>query len=259
MIKNCIRCGNPFNANPVIKNDNVCRTCDRMNSMAFWFPVLQEYSVPVPKTILIHVDSPGLGLILDDKFSQKQMRFFEELNRAVDIVGLPAFLRTEMTSNKHDWKNSCFIEQKGELIHHIRNLVEMSEMARIDRGLDYHFLAVREYIETDPAFIYFRGDMPITKEIRIFVRNGEIECMHPYWPEDIFKDLDKKLINEVRSFNTKENEMIDKFGNYIGRLFTGYWSIDLLKEISGNWYCTDMAIGEASWHDPDCKRIKKDK
>lgn len=254
-IKKCKRCGNNFRFNPIIQGDDVCQTCERMNSITFWLPRLQNLNFPIPKTIVINADIE-LGHILDGTLLKGSKRFFEELERAIDILGLPVFLRTEMMSNKHDWVNSCFVKDKTNLKRHVSNLIEMSYIATIDRRADYNFFAVREFIKTEKVFEYFSGKMPITKEVRIFVRNGKIECKHPYWPEEVFEGVDKKLIQQVRKLSKADDEITDTMAMYIARLFSGYWSIDLLKAKSGEWYCTDMAIGEKSWHDKNCNLNK---
>lgn len=256
MKKECIRCRNIFNSNPMIQGDDVCPTCERMNSIAFWLPILQNHDFPIPKTIVINADIE-LVSILDGKLLKGSERFFSELERAIDIVGLPAFLKTEMLSNKHDWKHSCFVIGKPGLKNHVRNLIEMSYMATIDRRTDYNFFAVRQFIETENVFNYFPGDMPITKEVRIFIRDNKIECKHPYWPAEIFKDIEPDLIKKIRVLDKKDDETINKMGNYIAGIFSGYWSIDLLKAKNGEWICLDMAIGEKSWHDEDCKFNKR--
>lgn len=254
--KKCKRCGNPFFSNSIMFNDDICQTCERMNSITFWLPRLQNLNFPVPKTIIVNADI-DLGHLLDGKLLKGSERFFKELGRAIEIVGFPAFLRTEMTSNKHDWKNSCFIKnEKVNLASHVRNLIEMSHIASIDRGMDYNFFAVREFIETEKVFNYFDGRMPITKEVRVFVRDGKIECKHPYWPEDIFEGITKKKIAKVRELSKEDDKTTDQMASYVSKLFSGYWSIDLLKAKNGEWYCTDMAIGEKSWHDKTCKLIK---
>jgi len=61
------------------------------------------------------------------------------------------------------------------------------------------------------------------------------------------------LVRKVRALDEKDNEILDKMGNYIARLFSGWWSVDLLKAKNGEWVCIDMAIGESSWHEKNCK------
>ena len=226
-----------------------------MNSMTFWYPVLYNQQFPTPKTIIVNCDIEP-GYLLEDKVPKSILRFLKEMCNAIDEIGLPVFIRTEMLSNKHDWKRSCFLEKKEDLISHLKNLVEQSSIATIDRMTPCNFFAVREMIPTESYFNYFPGEMPITKEVRIFVRDGKIECKHPYWPTKIFESKYQDKVNSLRELSEEDDKMTNEMAMYISRLFSGYWSIDLLKAKSGKWFCTDMAIGERSWHDETCQ-IKK--
>lgn len=248
--KACARCGHPFFSNPIIQGDDVCRTCERLCSINFWYPPLFHSGLPVPRTIIVNADIDLLPLT--DGHTPKGIgRFMDELRRAIELVGLPAFLRTEMLSNKHDWERSCFLNSADEkiLLEHLSNLVEMSAIATIDRITPCDFFAIREFLPTEPAFTYFNGKMPITNEVRIFVRDGEIVCKHPYWPAEVFEEVPSEQISSVRALTPEDEKVTDHMALFVSKLFTGYWSVDFLKTKKG-WYCTDMAIGERSFHQP---------
>ncbi|HUX54277.1 MAG TPA: hypothetical protein VMV56_07680 [Williamwhitmania sp.] len=221
-----------------------------MNSITFWLPRLQNVGFPVPKTIMINADV-DLCHIIDEGIIKEDNRFFDELDRAIDILGVPVFLRTEMLSNKWDWKESCFLENKKNIISHVANLFEASALANIDRFTDCNFFAIREFIETEKVFIYF-NDMPITKEIRVFIKNGKILCQHPYWPDEAFENINSDLIKKVQILDKKDKEIINRMGVYLSNVFHGWWSVDFLKSKHTGWYVTDMAIGENSWHFDNC-------
>lgn len=231
----------------MIKNDDCCQSCLRLNDITFWFPVLLRSKIPVPKTVIIHTNLELLPLLDGEKIDGFD-DFLNSIKEAIGYVGLPAFLRTGHTSNKHDWENSCFIKDGKNIGKHIFNLVEFSCIMTIDRVTPYDFWAVREFIKTEPFFHYFNGKMPITKERRYFVRNGKIECRHSYWPEDVFKETDKDIIKDLNAIDDKEEKLLDGMAAYISNKFSGYWSIDFLRGANGEWYVTDMAIGERSFH-----------
>ena len=48
--------------------------------------------------------------------------------------------------------------------------------------------AGREFLELDWTFRAFHGKMPVSTEVRTFLRDGAIECMHPYWPPEAISD-----------------------------------------------------------------------
>lgn len=260
MRKNCERCGNPFNANPIIQGDIVCNTCERMNCITFWYPKLHSLGFPTPKTIILHTNQPMIKLSYGET-PENIDELINEIRAATKRIGtLPIFLRTGYTSNKHEWENSCFIDQKTldddqKILAHLRNLVEFSAIAIIDRFMPCDFWAVREFIETESYFNYF-GNMPITKERRYFVRNGKIECHHNYWDRRAFKDdIDEKRFKELSSLSEEDEKELERMAAYIADIFHGYWSVDFLKGKDGRWYLTDMAIGERSHH-PKCEIIK---
>lgn len=246
--ENCPRCGNAFTYTRMMKRD-VCYTCECLNSMVFWFPRLQDLGIPTPRTIFVHLDSPNRRMLADFKVPKTASRFINELKTAIEQVGLPAFLRTDYLSDKHNWKETCFIESTDQkyLMKHILKLVETSELGDIERGIPYHFFAAREMLKTKAAFKSFAGEMPIVTEIRFFVRNGKIECYHHYWPKEVFK---KKDVNYKALTTVAQIEMDELFemASFISDNFSGYWSVDFLRTEEGKWFCTDMAIGERSYH-----------
>jgi hypothetical protein len=256
----CIRCNSVFKSNPMIQGDNICQTCNSMNCITFWFPRISNLGFPVPKTKIIHANFNLLQCWhgVCDKKPENANKFLTEIKEAIKEVGLPAFLRTGYLSNKHDWKNSCFISDKFEMEHlysHICNIIEMSCMAMPDRVIPIDFWAVREMIETDPYFVYFSG-MPITKERRFFVRDGKIECHHNYWDRKAFgKDISDKVFKNLSSLSVEDEKQLTEMALYLGQLFSGYWSLDFLKSKKGDWYLTDMAIGENSFHSK-CEKNK---
>lgn len=245
--KECPRCHNRF-FHTVIMPRDVCFTCERMNSGIFWYPILEDIGIPVPKTIFIHLDSRERRMLCDYTKPKEIDRFIKELKNAIEIVGLPAFLRTEGHSDKHNWKETCFIENTDEkyLFYHLFKLAEFSECADIENGDPYHFWMVREMIPTEKIFEAFNG-FPVVREMRYFVKNGKIECKHHYWPKDVFnKKVDyEKLVNVPKT----EIEELDKMACYVSSCFSGYWSVDFLRDKNGKWWCTDMALGERSYHE----------
>ncbi len=249
--KKCIRCGADFNFNPIIQGDDICPTCERMNCISFWYPRLFRQGFPTPKTIIIHTNLP-LERLADGEKVEGIDKFILNIKEAICEVGTPAFLRTGYLSNKHDWKKSCFIDKetaKNGLLQHIGNLVEMSALATIDRMIPIDFWAVRELRETEPYFNYFAGKMPITKERRYFVWNGKIKCHHNYWDRKAFEnDINEKKFEELSTLSKDDEKILAQMANYIAGLFSGYWSVDFLKGKNGQWYLTDMAIGERSYH-----------
>lgn len=109
--------------------------------------------------------------------------FLTRLEAAGDLIGWPVFLRTGQGSGKHQWKRTCYVQDAGELPYHVAALVEWSHLVDM-LGLPTYVWAVRELLPVEPICTLPRyGDMPLTKESRVFVRDGKVLCSHSYWPE----------------------------------------------------------------------------
>lgn len=232
------------------------------NSLAYWFPVLEKIGMRVPKTIIVHTGGVQILKLLDDEMPDGYMQFHKRLLDAIKTIGFPCFLRTGMMSDKHSWKDSCYITAESDLKKHLYTIIETSTMANIaEYPFDTSFWVVRELIPTMPIFHAFHGKMPITKERRIFIREGKVLCNHPYWPDEAFESYKERIpeytakMKELQSLPEDEERELNLMAAYIGRFFKGFWSIDFLQASDGRWWCTDMAVGERSYHFPNCKHV----
>ena len=121
----------------------------------------------------------------------------------------------------------------------------------------------------DSKFTAFYGEMPVNPERRYFIKDGKIQCHHPYWIEEaIEKGTDskklpnnwKKVLKEINTETKEEIKLLSKYTNQIAKVFPkGYWSIDFCKAKDGEWILIDMATGGSSWHDDKCKYHVKPK
>jgi len=233
-------------------------TKEQLTNLVYWFPILKKIRMRVPRTSIIYAGDIDLEKLLDNKKPKKLDLFLNRIDLTLKEYNLPIFLRTGMLSNKHSWKNSCFLKDRKNLVNHIADLVETSHIANI-AGLpfDYSFWVIREMLETEPIFTFFSGEMPITKEFRFFINNGEIQCYHPYWPAEAFNNKltkeQKQELKKIQKLNEDEEKELIAMTKYIAKFFKGYWSIDFLKTKNGDWYCIDMATGKRSYHWPTCK------
>jgi hypothetical protein len=182
--------------------------------------------------------------------------FLKQILTACKYFGFPVFLKTGHFSGKHSWKNTCFLQSPDDIIKHVIELADQSLMC----GLPYHVWAVREMLPTTKFFVADRYcDLPITKEIRGFIKDGKIQCIHPYWPDEAIKkgmsripasfDLVYGTMCELSSTDEKQINIILET---LASSFNGYWSADLLKAADGKWYLIDMAEGERSFHWLEC-------
>ena len=114
---------------------------------------------------------------------------------------------------------------------------------------------VREFLPTIPHGVCRNyGNMPICKEFRFFVKDGEIKCFHPYWPLQALNDGDPQYNGDFdyNEFCALENEEeVRALVTAAAQAVAGEWSIDVLETREG-WYITDMAEAHKSYHWEPC-------
>lgn len=224
------------------------------NNMGYWLPLLQQMQMRVPETILVGTGGVNLLQLLNGSKPAGFDQFMERLKLACHQIGYPVFLRTGHTSDKHDWERTCYVKNKNHLVEHVARLVEASVMANIaGYPFDYNVFAVRRIIPTKPLFHYFNGNMPIAKEMRYFIKDGDILTSMPYWPEEVFENADEKIkekVAELRTISSDDKIDLDLMARYIAKHMPGFWSVDFLQDSQGRWWAIDMAVGERSYGCP---------
>ena len=238
---------------------------DNPTRLTYWFPRLQSgIAFLLPRTEIIQPFSTLMVIAAVEDREADASRLFsiliERVKRAGDRLGWPCFLRTDMTSSKHSWRDTCFLESGDvNLIgRHISNLVIDAECMGAPFSLA---LVVREMLSTEPAFHAFHGRMPITKERRYFVKDGEVTCHHPYWParsiaRPSVEDFEP-LLREINAESEAEIKLLSSMSRKVSEMVPGAWSVDWLHTTRG-WYLIDMALAESSWHWDGCEQTQSE-
>lgn len=224
-------------------------------SLPYWFRETQRLDIPQPETEIVPCDR---GNVLDwIEGGDLDADFVRLLESAAEKIGYPVFMRTDLCSAKHDWKNSCYVKDKNSLWMNFSRLIQYNEMADL-MGLPYTSIVIREFLPLEATFIAFHGDMPINKERRYFIENGEVLCHHPYWPVEAIEEhtKDPEWATKLAALNEEEiieRALLGSFAREVSRVLPGFWSVDFAKSTNGKWYLIDMAVGEASYHWPECQ------
>lgn len=225
-----------------------------LTRLSYWFPFIEDAGLPVPKTRLIRATAGEEAVM---------WKFFDGKGCASDIEGLvsrikeattelggfPVFLRTDLTSAKHDWKHSCYVDSPDVLLQHMLRIAEFSACASLV-GLPFDTWVVRELLPTTPLFVAFQ-DMPITREFRFFVRDGKVEHVQPYWPPDSIRNPQREnwreILKKASALSSAEHDLLFELSCKANIAVPGFWSVDWLQTSSGEWVLIDMAEGEKSY------------
>ena len=227
----------------------------RSNCISYWFPRLKAAGLPVPETRIVQTEARLIYLLdgEDPPEAEAWQRFRMEMLAAGLEIGYPLFLRSGHYSGKRSWRETCFVSEPAALMRHVAVIVNDGECASFF-GFPWDTWAVRELLPTRSLGTAFRGEMPITREVRAFVDGGEIECLHPYWPftgclEDEGFTLEQW--GELSQLTERDEAIVRLLAERAGIALGGRWSVDLLDTERG-WYVTDVARAEESFHYPGC-------
>jgi hypothetical protein len=224
---------------------------DARTNLAYWYPRIRDV-VPTPETYIAQTDIPLIAL-LDGEPVPGYGDFAAALVTAGDRVGWPCFLRTGHGSDKHSWRETCFVPDADALPLHVTRLVEWSFSVDL-MGLPTNTWVVRKMLDTAPLFhCEAFGDFPVTREFRLMVRDGVVVHWQPYWPPDAVEQGRPDTLN-WRELLADASERGDDWAALValaveaGRAVGGgYWSIDVLQDRHGKWWVTDMADGDSSF------------
>lgn len=237
------------------------KTIDK-TALSWWFPRIEAAGLPVPRTKLLkmpHDAAVAIWATFDGKDSPDggtaMKRFAAEIADAAAEFGYPFFLRTDMTSGKHYWKDTCFIASADIIAQHVFNIAEFSEC--VDAiGLLWDTWAVREFLSPILLGVCPRyGNMPVCREFRFFVTDGKVQCWHPYWPRHALEDGGAIFDFDYGAMSSLDADTEREFigiAEAAGRAVGGAWSVDILETRIG-WYITDMAEAHKSFHWEGCE------
>ncbi|MEO1260983.1 MAG: ATP-grasp domain-containing protein [Bacteroidota bacterium] len=140
----------------------------------------------------------------------------------------PIVVKDYVKSQKHYWEEACFIPNaaKKEKV----NLVVNKFLELQDNDLN-EGLVFREFIELEELSNHSESGMPLTKEFRIFVKNGQIMTVFKYWDEGDYQDADP---------------VVDEFEEVIPKIKSNFFTMDIAKKKDGNWIIVELGDGQVA-------------
>lgn len=233
-------------------------------SAFWWYPKVKDLDIPQPRTILVEAGFDSLETFADHNTKDD---IPESAYMAAREIGYPLFMRTDLSSAKHDWKNSCLVERESDLAKHMAAVAYFN----FCMGLRPRGWMFRELLPLEHDFEVFEF-MPCSTEWRVFVNGGNVECFHPYWEAETILEWyggDTRTRKSFRPFAVPpdgwEEMLAGRYGEVpnevlaaagtVGRTLGGAWSVDMAKHVDGTWYLTDMAPAGMSYHKPGCPNI----
>ena len=234
------------------------------NSFCYWFPRV-AHLVPTPRSIIVPFEKEKYSIYNMFEDASVFDSFVKKLVKIIWVNNFryPVFMRTDYFSGKHHFKQTCFVEGPEKLKLNLLRLLDESLAVSLF-GLPVNAIIIREYVELDWKFKAFMG-LPIAPERRYFIRDGKVQCHHPYWPEDAIKFWEKgyvppedwrERLYQMNIEHPREVKLLSSYAAKIAKKMDGYWSVDFAKTKTGKWLLIDMGLGEVSWHPKTCRYQK---
>lgn len=229
----------------------------QLTSLCYWYPRISA-ELPTPKTEIVPLQDGDIDVLfgaLDGKRLPDE--FKTRIINGAASFDYPLFMRTDFTSGKHDFLDTCFVKGVEQIIQHAVALFEDT----ICKDISLTAFVFREFLQLESGFTAFRG-LPIAKERRYFVEDGKVLCHHPYWPEDAIRgevtrkgDGWKDILRQLNTETPDEVEILSAMASTFSQRVPGAWSVDFAKTVYDcprDWILIDAAEAFRSWHPSDC-------
>ena len=219
------------------------------NSAVNWWSKIKDLPIPKPGTKFVDVSEHETIRWIDEGIPQEIVK---KINNVVDNnFQYPVFIRTDLLSGKHDYEDTCLIENKETLERNLWKLNEQHFLAMMRNGNELTAFLIREYLNIKSQFTAFYADLPIGVEVRHFIKDGRWEKGHYYWPKESILHPDKDdWKSGIDKMKVEAVEDLDKhrgMAKLVGKSIGGNWSIDFAKTEDGCWYLIDMATYQDSY------------
>ena len=229
-----------------------------LNSSLYWLPRIEAAGLPSPATVIIRYNHAKAVAVLEGAASYQARRVVTGIRQAIDtITGLPAFIRTDLASAKHNGPNDYLLKgtSREEILTVFWRTVEATEMKLWLSPFQPRAVLVRQFLHLNTSFRAFGGH-PIAREWRYFSQDALLVCRHFYWPEEAIKFWEnlpppQGWRKQLKALAQPPPPALDKLAARAAQaLSPGAWSIDFAQDRQGKWWLIDCALAADSWH-PD--------
>ena len=151
--------------------------------------------------------------------------FKNEINEFGDK---PIVIKDYVKSQKHYWNEACYIPRasdKEKANSVISKFIELQD-SDLNEGLVF-----REYVELEELTNHSESGMPLTKEFRVFVKNGEIMTIFKYWDEGDYQNVEP---------------VIEEFEKIIPEIKSSFFTMDIAKKKDGKWIIVELGDGQVA-------------
>lgn len=155
----------------------------------------------------------------------------DEVMKALQPFGdRPVIVKDSVKSRKHEWHEACYIQSAADKIvveRVVRRFLQL-QGKDLNQGLVF-----REFVEFEPLATHSKSGMPLTKEYRLFVLDGQIILSSPYWEEGEY------------SLET-DSPPLQQFRDIAQRMQSRFFTLDVALKKDGTWSIIELGDAQVA-------------
>lgn len=158
----------------------------------------------------------------------------EEVSEFIRKNDCSVIIKDYVKSLKHNWHEACFIPKDASLVHLTKVISTFLSIKNELNDLQGN-LVVRKFLDIKTVGNHPKSGMPLSKEFRTFVLDGELLSTFNYWAEGDYTG--------TRPTSSFIVEVARRVYEHTGsKLFT----VDVAQLQDGSWTCIEVGDGQVS-------------
>jgi hypothetical protein len=140
----------------------------------------------------------------------------------------PVIVKDYVKSRKHEWAEACFIPAADDrrAVEQIVGRFLALQGAELQGGLVF-----RAFVALEPIGPHPQSGMPLTREHRLFYRDGALLAHAPYWAE---------------GDDTGELPPFERLAPVAERVQSRFFSLDVARRRDGEWTIIELGDGQVT-------------
>ncbi len=141
----------------------------------------------------------------------------------------PVIVKDFVKSRKHEWNEACYIPSASnrQAVERVVTRFLQLQGEELNEGLVF-----REFVDFEPLASHSKSGMPLTKEFRLFILDGQIILSAPYWEEGDYH---------------KENfPPANAFSSIIQKIQSRFFTMDVAKMRDETWSIVELGDGQVA-------------
>jgi hypothetical protein len=160
-------------------------------------------------------------------------KVLNNLDVVLDLVKIfnnaPIIVKDYVKSRKYDWEEACYIPNASDS----KKVKGVTKRFIELQGEDLNGgIVFRKFVDLEFLTKHSKSNLPLSKEFRLFFLNKELIQVIHYWDEGDYGDLEPDL---------------NEFTNIAQNIKSNFFTMDIAKEVNGNWIIVELGDGQVSW------------